>query len=112
MDTRPRYFRYWGKADSNYDGEPKWHPVEYHCLDVAAVAATWWDANPVMRRVFLAAFDWPEKSSNRLRTWVLFFVALHDLGKFDVRFQIEGPGSDQVGFAETGLGRRGRKPCP
>ena len=24
-----------GKA---YPGEPKWHPLVYHCLDVAAVA--------------------------------------------------------------------------
>ena len=35
-------FRYWGKADPNYPGEPKWHPLAYHSLDVAAVAATWW----------------------------------------------------------------------
>ena len=32
------YFRYWGKADPNYPGEPKWHPLVYHCLDVAACA--------------------------------------------------------------------------
>jgi len=31
-------YRYWGKADSNYLDEPKWHPLVYHCLDVAAVA--------------------------------------------------------------------------
>ena len=24
------YFRYWGKADPNYSGEPKWHPLAYH----------------------------------------------------------------------------------
>jgi len=30
-------FRYWGKADPNYPGELKWHPVAYHSLDVAAV---------------------------------------------------------------------------
>lgn len=30
-------FRYWGKADPTYPGEPKWHLLAYHCLDVAAV---------------------------------------------------------------------------
>ncbi len=83
--------KYWGKADENYLGEPKWHPLAYHCLDVAAVAALWWDANPVVRHVFLGAFEWPEDLSHRLRAWVLFFVALHDLGKLDVRFQLKAP---------------------
>lgn len=32
------FYRYWGKADPNYSSEPKWHPLVYHCLDVAAVA--------------------------------------------------------------------------
>lgn len=32
-------FKYWGKADDKYPAEPKWHPLAYHCLDVAAVAA-------------------------------------------------------------------------
>lgn len=30
-------FKYWGKADPNYLGEPKWHSVAYHSMDVAAV---------------------------------------------------------------------------
>ncbi|WP_372694224.1 HD domain-containing protein, partial [Immundisolibacter sp.] len=29
--------RYWGKADPAYPADPKWHPLVYHCLDVAAV---------------------------------------------------------------------------
>lgn len=28
--------RYWGKADPAYPGAAKWHPLVYHCLDVAA----------------------------------------------------------------------------
>lgn len=82
---------YWGKADPNYANEPKWHPLAYHCLDVAAVAASWWDASPVIRRTFLSAFSQPERSDSQLRAWVLFFVGLHDLGKFDVRFQLKAP---------------------
>lgn len=85
----PSYFRYWGKADPAYPSEPKWHPLAYHCLDVAAVAGAWWDTSPVIRRAFLAAFDQPDSAARRLRAWALFFVALHDLGKFDVRFQLK-----------------------
>ncbi len=82
-------FRYWGKADPNYPGEPKWHPLVYHCLDVAAVAGAWWDTSPAIQRSFLAAFGSVNLMPHQLRAWVLFFVALHDLGKFDVRFQLK-----------------------
>lgn len=81
--------RYWGKADENYPSEPKWHPLVYHCFDVAAVAAAWWSQSPVIRRCFRFAFDCPDAAEDRLRAWVLFFVALHDLGKVDVRFQLK-----------------------
>lgn len=82
-------FEYWGKADSNYPGEQKWHPLAYHSLDVAAVAASWWDASPTIQRTFLAAFGCTQLQQNQLRAWILFFTALHDLGKFDVRFQLK-----------------------
>ncbi|OGS99824.1 MAG: CRISPR-associated helicase/endonuclease Cas3 [Gallionellales bacterium RBG_16_56_9] len=84
-------FNYWGKADEKYPAEPKWHPLAYHCLDVAAVAASWWDASPTIQRTFLAAFGCTQLQKNQLRVWILFFTALHDLGKFDVRFQLKAP---------------------
>ena len=84
-------FHYWGKADEKYIGEPKWHPLAYHCLDVAAVAMCWWDASMAIRRTFLASFNYPESLQTQLRAWVAFFVALHDIGKFDVRFQLKAP---------------------
>jgi len=83
------YFRYWGKADLKYQGEPKWHPLVYHCLDVAAVGAAWWDKSPAVRRAFITAFGCSEKELDLLRSWILFFIVLHDLGKFDVRFQLK-----------------------
>jgi len=76
------YFRYWGKAEKDGAG---WHLLPYHCLDVAAVAAAWWDASPAIRRSFALNNELPEE---QLRAWVLFFVTLHDYGKFDVRFQL------------------------
>lgn len=84
-------FNYWGKADPAYPHEHKWHPLVYHCLDVAAVAASWWDASPTIQRTFLAAFGCTQLQQNQLRAWILFFTALHDLGKFDVRFQLKSP---------------------
>ena len=82
--TSANIFRYWGKADPNYPGKPKWHPLVYHCLDVAAVGDVWWDVNPVLRRFFQRAFGCGDVE---LRSWLMFFLALHDLGKFDLRFQ-------------------------
>ena len=70
------YFRYWGKADPNYPVGPRWHPLAYHSLDVAAVAAAWWDASPRVSRTFVAAFERSgDSAANQLLAWVLFFVA-------------------------------------
>ena len=66
------YYRYWGKAEKDGDG---YHLLPYHCLDVAAVAAAWWDASPTIRRAFHRR---NKLSKEQLRAWVLFFVALHD----------------------------------
>lgn len=101
-------FHYWGKADEKYPKEPKWHPLVYHCLDVAAVAAAWWDASPSIQRTFRASFNFPESLNDQLRAWVIFFVALHDLGKFDVRFQLKAP--DALAAAWRPLGKGDRRP--
>lgn len=83
------YFHYWGKADEKYVGVTTWHPLVYHCLDVAAVATAWWDVSPTVRRTFAVTFNCSD--SQHLRAWVAFFAALHDLGKIDVRFQLKAP---------------------
>jgi len=86
----PAYFKYWGKADKAEEGKPtRYHLLPYHCLDVAAVAAAWWEASPVIRRVFQAGCGHRGLGEQQLRALVLFFVSLHDVGKFDVRFQIK-----------------------
>lgn len=83
--------RYWGKADEKYVGPQTWHPLAYHCLDVAAVAESWWITCPPLQRNFLAAFACETSQGEKLRAWMQFFVALHDLGKFDLRFQLKAP---------------------
>lgn len=83
----PAYYKYWGKADrANPQGNC--HLLAYHCLDVAAVAKTWWEKDAPLRRVFCAELETDEKTAKSL---VLFFIALHDLGKFDARFQLKLP---------------------
>lgn len=83
-------FRYWGKARNDQPEDRPYHPLVYHSLDVAAVAQVWWETDPAMARSLSAAFRADDEAARtHLKAWVLFFVALHDLGKFDVRFQLK-----------------------
>ncbi len=83
------YFKYWGKAKRNAedDGEA-YHLLAYHSLDVAAVGHEWWYQSPVIRNKFTSQSKESEQSTH---AWLMFFIALHDLGKFDVRFQMKVP---------------------
>lgn len=87
--TPPLYFKYWGKAkrDPEQDG-PDYHLLPYHCLDVAAVAHVWWDASLAIRHSFIQQTD---VDALKVKAWVLFFIALHDYGKWDLRFQHKAP---------------------
>jgi CRISPR-associated endonuclease/helicase Cas3 len=79
--------RYWGKADPSQT-ECAWHPIACHSLDVAAVAAAWWDASAVVRQRFALAFG-SGTAEAQIRAWVLLLVSLHDIGKVDARFQLK-----------------------
>ena len=81
----PLYFKYWGKAkkDSEQQGAD-YHLLPYHCLDVAAVAEKWLELSPVLLKRFASYLNVEPDLARRI---VLFFVLLHDLGKFDGRFQ-------------------------
>ncbi len=76
-------FRYWGKADPAYVGEPKWHPLAYHCLDVAAVGVEYLARAPAVRQLFAQRLG----DEQGLTGWIAFWLALHDLGKFAESFQ-------------------------
>jgi CRISPR-associated endonuclease/helicase Cas3 len=93
------YWRYWGKSVTTppprADLCPGWHLLVWHCLDVAAVACAWWDSSRSIRWAFSAALGVDANDPDameKLKAWALFFIALHDLGKFDVRFQWKAPG--------------------
>ncbi len=77
--------RYWGKAAQPDQGAgDAFHLFVLHCLDVAAVADAWLDASRSLQRQL-------DASGPSGRAWLLFFIALHDLGKLDVGFQVKAP---------------------
>ncbi|MGB5098310.1 MAG: CRISPR-associated helicase Cas3' [Porticoccaceae bacterium] len=84
MTSDSALLKYWGKADPAYPGEPKWHPLAYHCLDVAACGQVLLRRQPAWLATLarLSGLD-PEA----LSSWLIFLLAIHDLGKFGNGFQ-------------------------
>jgi CRISPR-associated endonuclease/helicase Cas3 len=75
---------YWGKARPAETGKHSWHPVAYHCLDVAAAGQAVLRARPILaKRISGLAGASPNVVHRRL----LLALALHDLGKFADCFQ-------------------------
>ena len=79
------FYRYWGKAGTE-EGGAACHLLVWHSLDVAAVAHHWLHSSKVIVKHFSDVAMTPPR---QVVGWVLFFIALHDLGKFDVRFQMK-----------------------
>lgn len=88
MESSETYFRYWGKADRKFDGEPKWHPLVYHCLDVAACGQALLRHQPAWleKMAVLSGLD-----PDVLSQWLAFLLAIHDIGKFGDGFQALRP---------------------
>lgn len=95
---RADYFQYWGKARSPAASNTEtaaapYHLLPFHALDVAACAQQLlrrgvWDAQPLAH-----ALSWPLDVVQRL---TVFFVALHDVGKFARSFQALAPDLDDA----------------
>ncbi len=81
--TERLYMRYWGKAKPGSEGA-QYHLLAYHCLDVAAVGKVLWEKHHSMRLRLLSMLKMPEEAAKDL---LLFFLTLHDLGKFSEAFQ-------------------------
>lgn len=81
---RKNYLDYWGKAQPSTDEEPQFHPVAYHCLDVASVGAALLDMRPQLLSALARGSGLPPET---VRGWFLFALALHDIGKFACCFQ-------------------------
>lgn len=83
MTDKP-YFKYWGKArKEDQTGEP-YHLLPYHCLDVAAVGKILLETNKPVRSGLTRLTGLDEEDFAR---WFIFFLAIHDLGKFASSFQ-------------------------
>lgn len=75
---------YWGKAQRQDLDDPKWHPLAYHCLDVAAVADLLLERWPrrLNRMAAILGVD-----AGALRPLIVLLIALHDSGKLAPEFQ-------------------------
>jgi CRISPR-associated endonuclease/helicase Cas3 len=81
----PSYFKYWGKAKkSTEQAGAGYHLLPYHCLDVAAVVDVWLDESRILLKQIAFQINRSEADAKAI---VIFYVLLHDFGKFDARFQ-------------------------
>jgi CRISPR-associated endonuclease/helicase Cas3 len=81
----PSYFKYWGKAKkSTEQAGAGYHLLPYHCLDVAAVGQYLLSENRPLTKD-LAMFL--ELTPKQVQSLLVFFLVLHDLGKFTSAFQ-------------------------
>ncbi|MCB9102501.1 MAG: CRISPR-associated helicase Cas3' [Anaerolineales bacterium] len=83
-DLDSRLLRLWGKTTADPD---RFHPALYHLFDVAHVA---WQllsarASSRWRRVLAEALN---TEAETLAEWLPYLIALHDIGKLSVPFQI------------------------
>lgn len=81
--TEP-YFLYWGKAKKDESESADYHLLPYHCLDVAAVGSILLRHDQLLLSKFTDALQLPEEIVHDL---ILWFLAMHDVGKFSIRFQ-------------------------
>ncbi|WP_176256746.1 CRISPR-associated helicase Cas3' [Derxia lacustris] len=83
-----RYHAYWGKARPSHraEGAAQMHLLVHHSLDVAAVGQAYLRRHPVL-------LDWLADQLGAapavLLDWLAFWLALHDLGKFSLTFQLQ-----------------------
>jgi CRISPR-associated endonuclease/helicase Cas3 len=78
----------WGKAQPGNASDVPFHPLIYHCLDVAAVGETLL----VMRPDWLERLSWDlDISAGPACRLFLFLLALHDIGKLSRPFQAKAP---------------------
>ncbi|PID42914.1 MAG: CRISPR-associated helicase/endonuclease Cas3 [Gammaproteobacteria bacterium] len=101
MTEVPDYFKYWGKARKHPQATgDEYHLLPYHCLDVAAVAECWWQQSRAIPQHFVGQTGLNEEKA---KAWVLFFIALHDYGKWDLRFQRKAPDTFRAVNPDIGL---------
>jgi CRISPR-associated endonuclease/helicase Cas3 len=79
------YLSYWAKARKSSEHEPLvYHLLPYHLLDVAAVGYTLLEQDTRLRKRLATLCGMNEDA---LHLWLVFMLALHDVGKFSQQFQ-------------------------
>ena len=78
------YFSYWGKASSQDKEGDAYHLLPFHAMDVAACARKLLDLPHFSLRLLAEELGWPQRQVEAL---FVFFMALHDQGKFARAFQ-------------------------
>ena len=81
-------WRAWGKARPAPDAVHSWHPLVYHCLDVAAVGETLLHERPDVLARLATRFA---SDVEALARAFVFLLALHDIGKLSRPFQAKVP---------------------
>lgn len=78
------FYLYWGKTAIDPRAPQQYHLLPYHCLDVAAAGLVLIQRDPHLFRLFAESTRLPEDA---IVKFIPHFLALHDIGKFSVRFQ-------------------------
>lgn len=84
LDPKDFIFQYWGKAQPAKATTRQWHPLAFHSLDVAAAGEAILEVKARLLKEIAHAAGIPETTC---KDWLLFLLALHDLGKFADCFQ-------------------------
>jgi len=77
-------FHYWGKARPTENNPLTYHPLPYHCLDVAAVGEVYLTQHQNLLNFFCRKTGAPPEL---ILAWMRLLLLLHDLGKFSESFQ-------------------------
>ncbi len=78
------FFSYWGKARPAGEKGESYHLLPFHCLDVAACGRALLHLPQFSLAPLADELGWPRE---RVEAVFVFFLALHDLGKFSRSFQ-------------------------
>ena len=80
---------FWGKAQPQIpDKGPQWHPLPYHCLDVAAVGEVLLAQHRGFGDCLPSLLGMSVDNANHV---IRYLLCLHDVGKFAKRFQAKAP---------------------
>ncbi len=78
------YYHYWGKNTLTEQGEYSYHLLPYHCLDVGAVGEQFLRQTPDLLSNIASFLELEKEETLKL---LVFFLILHDLGKYANAFQ-------------------------